>query len=301
MVQQTGLRGVIAAAATPITSAGEPDLLRFVELCKWLLDNGCDGLNICGTTGEATSFTAGQRMAMMSAAATALPRSRLMAGTGAAAVGDAVALTKHAAEIGLAAALLLPPFYYKGVADDGIVSYFSRIAEATVAAPIDLYLYNFPALSGIEYTPGLVRRLRERFGNRIAGLKDSSGNLDYAAEIAAISPDLRVFPSNEAVLLRARSGDFAGCISASANVNAELCARAFRQGDQRALDVAVKIRALVSRKPLIPSVKAVLAHRLKDAAFEATLPPLTALAEADRKALVAAIEPPLTAAMTPAS
>lgn len=280
------LHGVIAAAATPVTPDFEPDLERFVALCRWLLDNGCDGLNICGTTGEATSFTAAQRMAIMSAAASSLPLARLMVGTGAASVGDAVALTRRAAALGFAGALLLPPFYYKGVDDDGILRYFERIAGATVDSPIDLYLYNFPALSGVEYSPHLVTRLRQEFGSRIAGLKDSSGNLDYAAAIVAIAPELRVFPSNEAILTKARAGEFAGCISASANVNSSLCGRAFRFGDAEALERATRLRALVSRNALVASVKELLAFRFGDPSFAALLPPLTRLSEDDREALV---------------
>jgi 4-hydroxy-tetrahydrodipicolinate synthase len=291
---KSGLRGVIAAAATPITDDLEPDLHRFVALCRRLLDTGCDGLNICGTTGEATSFTAAQRMTIMNTAARELPLDRLMVGTGAASIGDATTLTKHAAALGFAAALIIPPFYYKGVDDEGIVRLFARIVAATAAQPVPLYLYNFPALSGVAYTVGLVERLRTEFGNRIAGLKDSSGDLDYAAKIVALSPELRVFPSNEAVLLKARAGEFSGCISASANVNSRFCARAFHAGDAEALERASKIRALVSRKPLIPSVKAVLAHMLKDAAFEALLPPLTPLSEADKRQLLADVSPLLS-------
>jgi len=290
-LKSSSLRGVIAAAATPITGDFQPDLPRFIALCRRLLDTGCDGLNICGTTGEATSFTVRQRMAVMDAAAAALPLDRLMVGTGTAALGDTVALTKHAATLGFAGALIIPPFYYKGVDEDGIALLFARIVEATAAHPVPLYLYNFPALSGVPYTPGLVERLRKEFGGIIAGLKDSSGDLDYAKKIVAISPDLKVFPSNEAVLLKARAGEFAGCISASANLNSMFCGRAFREGDQSALETATKIRVLASRKPLIASVKAVLAHMLQDRAFEALMPPLTPLSDADRRQLIDDVAP----------
>ena len=286
-MSQPRLKGVIAAAATPITRAQEPDLDRFVALCKWLLDESCDALNICGTTGEATSFSVQQRMAVMSAAAErGVPLARLMVGTGAAAVADAVTLTKHAASLGFAGALLLPPFYYKGVSDDGIIAYFERIVTATRDKPVPLYLYNFPALSGVEYTPVLVRRLIETFGDRMRGLKDSSGNMDYAKAVAAISPSFDVFPSTEAVLLDARAGKFAGCISASANVNSALCGRAFRDGDKAALETAVKIRGLVSRQPLIPSIKAVLADLRRDPAFDALMPPLSPLPKAEKEQLL---------------
>src|SRR5687768_7866946 len=285
-VRKAQLSGVIAAAATPIDRDGEPDVGRFVQLCRWLLANGCDGLNICGTTGEATSFAVRQRKAIMSAAAEALPLERLMVGTGAAALADAVRLTRHAADLGFAGALLLPPFYYKGVNDEGIVRFLDSIVAATSRTPIDLYLYNFPALSGIAYSPPLVRRLMENFGSRIRGLKDSSGNLDYAAEIAALSRHLSVFPSNEAVLLEARAGVFAGCISATANVNSPWCARAFHRGETAAQATASLIRAALSPKPLIAGVKAVLADVLGDPAFEALLPPLTPLSAADRAELL---------------
>ena len=131
----------------------------------------------------------------------------------------------------------------------------------------------------------------EQFGARIAGLKDSSGDLTYASEVAAISKNLRVFPSNEAVLLRARAGEFFGCISASVNVNSEFAARAFHEGDAAALETASAIRALVSKRPLIASVKAVLAHRLDDRTFEAVLPPLTCLTEAERHELLESVAP----------
>jgi 4-hydroxy-tetrahydrodipicolinate synthase len=146
------LSGVIAAIATPVAEDGSPDLPRAIKLARHLLDNGCDGLNVLGTTGEATSFSREERMAVMSAyRAEGLPMDRLMVGTGAAAVSDAIALTRHAAELGFAGALLLPPFYYKGVPDDGLFAYISEIVKATEARPIPLYLYHFPAMSGLPW------------------------------------------------------------------------------------------------------------------------------------------------------
>ena len=285
-VAQSRLSGVIAAAATPVDEKLEPDLGRFVELSTWLLDNGCDALNICGTTGEGTSLSAAQRTAVMEAAAKSLPTERLMIGTGAAAVDDAATLTERAAEFGLSGALLLPPFYYKDVSEDGVLRYFDKVIQATKDKPINLYLYNFPALSGVQYTPQMVRKLREAFGSRIAGLKDSSGNLEYAAEVNKIADDFDVFPSNEGILDRARAGEFAGCISASANVNAIYCGQAYRDGNSEALETAKSIRALVSRKALIASVKTVLASVFNDKTYERLLPPLTELAPEEKTALV---------------
>jgi 4-hydroxy-tetrahydrodipicolinate synthase len=287
-MRDSKLRGVIAAIATPVDEAGEPDLARATTRAGVLLAHGCDGLNVLGTTGEATSFSLDQRKRVMSAYQDAgVPTDRLMVGTGAAAVADAVALTRHAAELGFAGALVLPPFYYKGVPDDGLAGYIGAIVQSTAATPIPLYLYHYPALSGLPWHAALIRRLLDSHGARIAGLKDSSGDMAYARDAAAISKDFKVFPSTEAVLLDARDGAFAGCISATANLNADLCARAFHGGDAAALEAAVSIRKLFDGKALVPGVKALLAHIHRDTALARVKPPLAAFPEADRAAAAA--------------
>jgi len=287
-VTQTNLSGVIAAIATAVDESGEPDVARSTALARFLLDNGCDGLNVLGTTGEATSFSLAQRQRVMTAYREAnLPMERLMVGTGAAALADAVALTKHAADLGFAGALVLPPFYYKGVPDDGLVATIDAIATATAQNPIPIYLYHFPAQSGLPWHIKLIKRLLETFGTRIVGLKDSSGDMAFAREAAALSKSFKVFPSTEAALMEARAGTFAGCISATANLNADLCATAYHSGDQTILDAAVAIRKLFDGKPLVAGVKALLAHIHSDPAWTRVMPPLHAFAAADRASAVA--------------
>ena len=282
------LHGVIAAIATAVGDDGEPDSGRCAALARFLLETGCDGLNVLGTTGEATSFSLDQRRRVMTAYAEAsLPLDRMMVGTGAAAIADAIALTKHAAELGFAGALVLPPFYYKGVHDDGLVAYIDAILTATAARPVPIYLYHFPAQSGLPWHVGLIRRLLDTFGERIVGLKDSSGDMAYAREAASILPRFKVFPSTEAALPEARAGVFAGCISATANLNADLCARAFRTGDAAALAEAVAIRQLFDGKPLVPGVKALLAHIHSAPQWSRVEPPLSTFPAADRAAVVA--------------
>jgi 4-hydroxy-tetrahydrodipicolinate synthase len=285
------LQGVIAAIATAVDDKGEPDCARSTALARFLLANGCDGLNVLGTTGEATSFSLEQRKRVMSAyRAAGLPLDRLMVGTGAASVADAIALTRHAAELGFAGALVLPPFYYKGVPDDGLFAYVELIVQASAAEPIPLYLYHFPAQSGLPWHFKLVARLVETFGARIVGLKDSSGDMAYAREAATVAPGFKVFPSTEAVLMEARTGAFAGCISATANLNADLCARAWRNGDTAALDAAVAIRKLFDGKQLVPGVKALIAHIHDDAGWSRVQPPLSVFPARDRTAVSAAYD-----------
>ena len=285
---QKRLSGVIAAISTPSRDDGAPDPERATKLARFLLDNGCDGLNVLGTTGEATSFSLDERKSVMTAYKNAgLPMDRLMVGTGAAATSDAIALTRHAAELGFAGALVLPPFYYKGVPDDGLVAYIDAIVQATASKPVPLYLYHFPAQSGLPWHIDLIRRLLKNFSGKIVGLKDSSGDMTYARAAAAIDPNFAVFPSTEAALLEARSGAFAGCISATANLNADLCARAWHSGDAAALDAAVAIRKLFDGKPLVSGVKSLLSHIHDDAALARVKPPLAPFMAADRAAVVA--------------
>ena len=285
------LQGVIAAIATAVDDKGEPDCARSTALARFLLANGCDGLNVLGTTGEATSFSLEQRKRVMSAYSEAgLLLDRLMVGTGAASVADAVALTRHAAELGFAGALLLPPFYYKGVPDDGLFAYVEIIVRATAAEPIPIYLYHFPAQSGLPWHVKLVGRLVASFGTRIVGLKDSSGDMAYAREATKVAPGFKVFPSTEAVLMEARAGAFAGCISATANLNADLCARAWRDGDADALAAAVSIRKLFDGKQLVPGVKALIAHIHDDAGWARVQPPLSAFSPSDEAAVSSAYD-----------
>ena len=271
------LRGVIAAAPTPLTESGDADIPAFLKLARDLLDNGCDALNVLGTTGEATSFSVEERCAVMEAAAGSLPRARLMVGTGAASVSDAVALTRKAAALGFAGALLLPPFYYKNVSADGVLAYLRQVADATADRGIALYLYNFPAMTGVAYTPALVAEAIEAIGPRIAGVKDSSGDLPYCRALTALSSQLAVFPATEAALLEARTGAFAGCISASANVNADLCARAFHDGDAAASAKAVRIRELFAGMSIVAGVKALLSVSRGEPGLLRMRPPLVQL------------------------
>jgi 4-hydroxy-tetrahydrodipicolinate synthase len=283
--------GVIAAIATAIDASGEPDAARATALGRFLLDHGCDGLNVLGTTGEATSFSLEQRRRLMTAYSEAgLPLHRLLVGTGAAALADAVALTRHAADLGFAGALLLPPFYYRDVPDEGLLRVLDAIIAATAARPIPLYLYHFPALSGVPWHLRLVARLIATFKGRVVGLKDSSGDLNFARGAAALGEGFDVFPSSEAVLGEARQAGFAGCISATVNLNADLCARAYWHADKAALNAATAIRGLFDGKPVVPGVKSVLAHIHGDPAWARVMPPLEPSSPAEATEVAARYE-----------
>lgn len=284
------IKGVIAAVPSPL-SAGAPasapaiDTERFAQHARWALDHGCDGLNVLGSTGEANSFSPQARAELMRAAAKALPVERMMVGTGAPDLETAIRLTALAGSLGYTGALVLPPYYYSGVSDDGLFAFFDRLVAETTAEAPQIYLYNFPQMTGLTFAPDLVARLRLAHPGRIVGIKDSSGDLDYAAQLAMIE-GLDVFPSSESALGQADAKGFAGVISATVNLSAPLAQRVWRtQDDDRALGQLSRIRETVSARPLVPAVKHLVGRRLGDDAWDALLPPFQVLSQADRDAL----------------
>lgn len=281
--------GVIAAVPTPFDGRGEPDCALFLQHARWSLDNGCDALNVLGTTGEANSLSAAQRKTVMEAASGGLAKDRLMVGTGTPDLPTTVELTRFAFEKGFAAALVLPPYYYKPVSDDGLFAWFETLIAQTTDTPIPIYLYNFPQLTGITFSADLSARLAESFPQRMRGMKDSSGDLDYAATIARIQ-GFDVFPSSETALARAQQDGFAGCISATVNINAPQSAMLWKNPDDGdALNSVTQSRGHIASFPLVPAVKQLIARRLDNAGFEAVRPPLCALSPEQSAALAAGL------------
>src|SRR5260221_4512947 len=215
--------GVYAAVLTPLNSALEPDPALFVQHCRWLLDNGCDGLAPLGTTGEANSLSVEQRIALIEAAAgSGIPMAKFIPGSGSCALADAVKVTRAAVKAGAAGALLLPPFYYKNPTEDGLFAFFSEVIERVGDARLRVYLYHFPQLSTVPITLHLVARLMKAFPGAIAGLKDSSGDWSNTAKLLQEFPGFGVFSGSEEFLLANLRAGGVGCISASTNVTAAL-------------------------------------------------------------------------------
>jgi 4-hydroxy-tetrahydrodipicolinate synthase len=288
--------GVIAAVPTPFTGNSTVDTDAFLEHGRWCLAKGCDVLNVLGTTGEANSLSFSQRCALMAAAAKGLDGDRTMVGTGMPDLETTIALTRQAYELGYAAALVLPPYYYKPVQDEGLFAWFARVIRETAHTPIGLYLYNFPQLTGIEFSPAMAAKLIQMFPERIRGAKDSSGNLDYARKLAQI-PGFAVFPSNEAALGEAEKDNFAGCISATVNIDPQSSALLWRnQSDQATLDRVRNLRQAIAAHPLIPAVKYLVGKRTGYAVWGNVLPPNLKLAEAARLDRLDAIAAELTRA-----
>jgi len=269
--------GVYAASLTPMTPDLEPDLPRLIAHSRWLLGNGCDGLGILGTTGEANSLSLKRWRAVIDAAAAALPKERLMPGVGSCALADVVELTKACLAHGIVDVLCLPPFYYKGVPDHGVEAFFAAVIERVAEPRLRLYLYNFPQLTGYPFPLQLVERLKARFGPVIAGMKDSSGDWANMKLFAERVPGFKVFAGTEQYLNEILQVGGAGCISATTNLTAPW-ARAVLLAEgtaakARAQELLTALRLAIQAKPLIPALKGLMAKLSGDQRWAVMAPP----------------------------
>ena len=282
------MEGVIAAVPTPVDAAGRPRRAAFLEHGRWALANGCDGLNILGTTGEANSFGTVTRQEIMAWAAEGLDVSRLMVGTGTPALAESIDLTARADALGYRVALVLPPYYYTPPSQEGLIDWYLVLHAALGDRNIALYFYNYPQMTGFPIPIEVIETLHDAHPGRFSGIKDSSGDLDYCRALTARIPGLRVFPSNEAALGEAVTTGFAGCISATANVSAPLCGAlwARREHPDPALIAEVSgLRQAVAAWPLIPAIKHMVGRRMEAADWRHVLPPFRPLAPEARAAL----------------
>jgi 4-hydroxy-tetrahydrodipicolinate synthase len=279
------MHGVIAAVPTPVNSQGQVQAGLFVTHCQWLLDNGCDGLNILGSTGEANSFDSQTRTEIMRLAAKNLDKTRLMVGTGTPSLAETTTLTKTADDLGYGVALVLPPYYYKPLSDDGLFNWYAQLHHALGDRQIAIYFYNFPQMTGLEIPISVIKRLYTTWPERFRGIKDSSGNLPYCRDLATSLPDLAVFPSSEVALAEAHKSGFAGCISATTNQTGFLCATLWNNRvnpDKSLVAEITHIRETIAGNALISSIKYLVGKRVGSVEWEHLLPPFTKLTK-DRK------------------
>ena len=269
----SALRGVFSAVLTPLTEDLRPDADVAIPYYRSLLDRGLDGLNVLGTTGEAMSLGLHDRLHFMEAIAKELPVDRCMVGTGASALSDAAQLTRAALDLGFAAALVIPPFYYRGADDDGIVAFYGALFERVKPPARSILLYNFPRMSGYTFHPALLQRLIDAFGETIAGIKDSSNERQLEEHLAHSHPDLAIFPGSETLLGFAREVRLAGCISGSVCLWPELAKRAW-EGDDRASVPQLASNRVALGEPLIARVRERVAEEQDNPAWMRSIPPL---------------------------
>jgi 4-hydroxy-tetrahydrodipicolinate synthase len=292
MQKRHKLAGIFSPVLTPFTRDLTPDKRAFVRHCQWL--NSAEvGLAVFGTNSEANSLSVSERRSLLDSLLEAgVPPQRMMPGTGCCSLVDSVELTRHATSAGVGGVLMLPPFYYKGVADEGLFRNFAEIIERTGDDRLRIYLYHIPPVSQVPISLKLIERLLKAYPAIIAGVKDSSGDWNNTeAMLKQFQPEgFDVFAGSELFLLRTLRGGGAGCITATGNVNPSPMVALFKswQGpeadtQQAGLDAA---RAVFQKFPMIPAMKAAVAHYSREVSWKTVRPPLVELSSAEQQALL---------------
>jgi 4-hydroxy-tetrahydrodipicolinate synthase len=284
------ITGVYCAAVTPVTDDLAPDHAAFVAHCRRLLDDGCDGIAMLGTTGEANSFSSAERKTLLEAVITGGVRpERLLPGTGVAALTETVELTRHALSLGVNRVVMLPPFYYKGISEDGLFASYAEVVERIGDARLQVVLYHIPQFSAVPITFPVIARLRARYSSVFVGLKDSAGEMSNMVALVDEFPGFAVLAGADPLMLPLLRKGGAGCITATSNLIARDLAFIFRHyaDPARAADVeaaqarVVAMRSRVSKFAQIASIKALIAGQTGHVSWRKLRPPLLALNDAE--------------------
>ncbi|MBN3800960.1 dihydrodipicolinate synthase family protein [Burkholderia sp. Ac-20392] len=285
---------VFAPVLTPFRADGSIDAPRFVAFCRWLVGQGA-GLAPFGTNSEANSLSVAERCMLLDRIAAAdIDPAQVLPGTGACALPDAIALTRYAVEAGCAGVLMLPPFFYQGVSDDGLFAYYAGVIDAVGSDRLRVLLYHIPQLTGVPITHTLIERLVAAYPRTVVGIKDSSGDWANTVTMLERFPGFAVFPASEALLGRALPLGAAGCISATANLQPHAIAQllAAPTAVERATweGRVSTVRTALQSPSMIAALKAVVAHFTGHGDWARVRAPLTPHAPADVRALLAQLD-----------
>ncbi len=288
------ISGVFCASATPILEDGTPDHAAFAVHCKALIEEGCDGVALLGTTGEANSFSLEQRQHLLERVIVAgVDPQRLLPGTSQTNVPDSITLVKHAVGLGVKACVVLPPFYYKGVSDEGLFRFYAELIEGVGSDDLRVVLYHIPPIAQIGISLELTARLREAFPGIIVGVKDSSGKLESMEAYAKAFQGFSVLAGADPFMLPLLRAGGAGCITSSSNLIGKHLRVVFdnwfdetRSAEVEAAQARINAwRDLSNAYVQLPTVKAMLARRRNHMGWTRVRPPLVEL-NADEVATV---------------
>jgi len=276
--------GIYTASLTPLFDSFEPNIPALIRHAQWLLEEGSDGVALLGSTGESNSMTVEQRQSIIEQSALELPPDRLMMGTGSCALQDAVRLTQASVNAGVLSVLVLPPFYYKPQSEESVLSFFSLLVEAVDNPNLRIIFYNFPQLSGYNFSIKILQELKLRFGDIAAGIKDSSGDWNNMLDMVQNVPDLMVYTGTETLLLDILRKGGAGSITATANLIAPECQHVFqawKNGRSEAADQAQKhltaLRIAFESYSFVSEMKSLLAAQTNSEEWNHMLPPFAQL------------------------
>ena len=276
--------GIYTASLTPFTASYEPEIPALISHVQWLLENGADGVALLGSTGEANSMTLEQRQAIIEQSTRKLPADRLLIGTGSCALQDAIKLTKVSIDSGVYAVLVLPPFYYKPQSEESIIRFYSELIAAVNDSRLRIIFYNFPKFTGYNFDHNVIRKMKQRFGEIAAGIKDSSGNWENMSGVAQNVSDFMVYSGTETFLLETLLNGGAGCITATANLIATECQQVFQAWEnERHEDAKQKQNILTSLRkafeiyPFVSGLKSIFADQKDSNEWEHMMPPFDGL------------------------
>lgn len=288
--------GVWTATLTPLNSDLSIDTGLLIEHSKSLISGGCHGVGLFGTTGEAVSFSVAERQASLEAMLKAgVAPDSIMVGAGCCALTDSIALAEHAVSHGCNNVLMLPPFYYKDMGDEGLARSFGEVIERVNNEAMQVFLYHFPKLSGVPITEGLVSILVDRYPETVAGLKDSGGDYDNMLAMTRKFPTMNIFPGSERFLLQGLREGMAGCITASGNMNPDGIRKvwdAYAAGSDDVdgcQDAATAKRSVIEKFPLVTGQKGLKAIEQNHPGWSRVRPPMLEIPKGDLDKLAAAV------------
>lgn len=299
--------GIITAAITPLSSARQIDAGRLAHHCNVLLAEGCSFISTFGTTGEGASFSADQKIdALKKMKEHGHEMSRFIPAIISSSFEDAGKMLAAYHALGCAAALVLPPFFYTDLSDEGVIEFFEAMLDVAGSPEIPLLLYNIPRYSGTHFTPKLVEKLIARFGPRIVGIKDSTGSLENGLTLVKCFPDLSIFTGNDRVMPPLVAAGGAGMIGGMPNVFASDLVKLFSSlGDASAADLikkAAKRIEIVDSNGGLSVLKAAVAHKYRDNFWYQVAPPLQQISKSAFDTLLPSLEvPTLTQHLHPTS
>jgi 4-hydroxy-tetrahydrodipicolinate synthase len=292
MTSSPEIRGVFCAATTALNDHGNPDHIAFAQHCKALLDEGCHGIALLGSTGEATSFGLNERKTILeNCLENGISPDHLLPGTGLPSIADTIDLTRHAMSCGVRGVLVLPPFYYKAVNDEGLYRFYADLIEGTGSDRLKIILYHIPPIAGIGLSHDLIARLLADFPGIVVGIKDSSGDIENMRAMVAKFPTLSVLAGADPFLHPLLEAGGAGCITASSNLIArdlrfvfDHCqSEAHAEAVKKAQERIVTWRTLTNAYVQLPTVKAMVARRRNNETWLRVRPPFVELSDSERE------------------
>ena len=291
MTTSSAIRGLWCATLTPLSNDGGVDHARFAAHVHTLFAQGVDGVAPFGTTGEGQSFSLEERRAGVDALlAAGIPAARIIAATGCAAFPETVALSRHAVATGCAICLVLPPFFWKDVSDDGLFAWYAKVIEGVADPRLRVFLYHVPQVSAVPLSVDLVARLAAAFPDIVVGVKDSEGNWAHTAALLERVPQLAIMIGHEPHVPRLLRAGGAGTICGVANIYPglvrALLAPHVTPADEAQIATFIEI---AFRQPFLAGFKSMVADRTRDPGWLAVRPPLVPLADSARRALNAAL------------